>query len=362
MPLIYKYLLRRFFQIFALSNLTFIAILLLMRLQLIARFATFSNQPLAVALFTLYQIPYILPLAFPISSLISAFILMQSLSQTLELTALRASGLSLKKIMSPLIITALFLALIGGLITSEITPRTRFLSQDLVYKITTSNPLLLVQKDKLMKVKHSFCDMTAYDAGHKVGDLTFIFPGRKSGRLSLLNVKKLKLKEDQLVGTNLAFLTTLEGKERDQIILENQQKMVTSSPSLAQMMIGKSWTLDAEFLPYKWMKLHFLKDPEKPIKALRRFRIECARRLSLALCSFTLTILGGIYGMQIGRKAKKKGLLYAAIIAALLLFAFAAGQSFHQNAMHAALCYLIPHPIAWGFGLHYFRRRGRGLE
>ena len=67
MPIIWRYLLRSYFQVLALSVSSFIAILLVLRFQEIARFASSGTAQLKVLLFTLLQIPYILPIAIPVS-------------------------------------------------------------------------------------------------------------------------------------------------------------------------------------------------------------------------------------------------------------------------------------------------------
>ena len=103
MPIIWRYLLRSYFQVLALCVSGFIAVLLVLRFSEIARFASSGLRKLKVLLFTLYQIPYILPIAVPVSCLIASILLFQRLSHTHELTAFRTCGLGLKPIIYPLI-------------------------------------------------------------------------------------------------------------------------------------------------------------------------------------------------------------------------------------------------------------------
>src|SRR5271166_4170240 len=102
MPTVWRYLLRSYFQVFLLSIASFVSALFVMRFKDIAEFATLNSDGLSIFLFSLYQLPYILPLAIPISCIISSILLFQKMSTSQELTALRAAGMGLKTLLFPL--------------------------------------------------------------------------------------------------------------------------------------------------------------------------------------------------------------------------------------------------------------------
>ena len=72
MPILWRYLLGNYLRILCLCFLSFIAVLLILRLDEIAHFATLGPEGQPLLRFIAYQIPYILPIALPISSLIAA--------------------------------------------------------------------------------------------------------------------------------------------------------------------------------------------------------------------------------------------------------------------------------------------------
>src|SRR3569832_1685770 len=94
MPILWRFLLKSYFQVFLLCMTSFIAALFVMRFKDIAEFATLNSDALSIFLFSLYQLPYVLPLAIPISCVIASMLLFQKLSHYQELTALRAAGVS----------------------------------------------------------------------------------------------------------------------------------------------------------------------------------------------------------------------------------------------------------------------------
>ena len=141
MPILWRYLLRNYFQVFFLCVSAFISVLLVLRFQEIARFITSEASFAKVVLFSLYQIPYILPIAIPISCLISSLLLFQKLSHYQEITALRTIGLSLQKIVIPILASGFLLVLFNAMIAFELAPICRSKARMLIYETVTSNPL-----------------------------------------------------------------------------------------------------------------------------------------------------------------------------------------------------------------------------
>src|SRR5258708_1903184 len=121
MPILWRYLLRNFFQILVLSVSSFIGVLLVLRFHEIARFATSGASLVKIFLFTLYQIPYILPIAMPFSCLIASMLLFQRLSRLHELTAFRSCGLGFSSIVAPLLCAGTLLGFVNFVICCELS-------------------------------------------------------------------------------------------------------------------------------------------------------------------------------------------------------------------------------------------------
>lgn len=121
MPLIWRYLLSQYLRIFFLALISFIAILMSVRLDDIASFASLGTAQSRLLLFILYQIPYIIPIAVPVSSLLAGLLTFSRLSSTSELTAFRSSGISLRQITSPILMAAVVLSLLNFFLVSEVS-------------------------------------------------------------------------------------------------------------------------------------------------------------------------------------------------------------------------------------------------
>jgi lipopolysaccharide export system permease protein len=84
-----------------------------------------------------------IPMALPLAVLLSSLMTFGNLGEHFELTALKSAGLSLQKIMMPLIITIFSLALLAFYFSNNILPYTNLKAGSLLYDIRESKPALL---------------------------------------------------------------------------------------------------------------------------------------------------------------------------------------------------------------------------
>jgi lipopolysaccharide export system permease protein len=213
MPLVWRYLLKSYFQVFFLSLSGFVSVLLVTRFQEIAKFATASGSIVSIALFALYQIPFILPLAVPISCLIAAILLLQRLSHTQELTALRACGMGLYPIAFPLLFAGALLGFSNFIAASEIAPYSRSLSKKLIFDLISSNPLVILQKDTVVKLSGVYADMKTMKEGQQAKDVIIVTKNSSNDRLSLMTAKELYVVDSLLFGKDVSFISTFVPKE-----------------------------------------------------------------------------------------------------------------------------------------------------
>ncbi|MBI2743750.1 MAG: LptF/LptG family permease [Chlamydiales bacterium] len=365
MPILWRYLLKSYLQVLALSVSSFIALLLVTRFQEIARFATSGAGILPVLLFTLYQIPYILPVAIPVACLIASMLLYQRLSHTHELTALRSTGFGLSPIIFPLLIAGSLLSLVNFSLASEIAPRCRVLSRELIYEVTAKNPLFLLQKETLVRMKDTYIDMKALKSGRQAEDVVFIANNASSKRLAMMVAKELVLEDEMFTGKNVSIISSVDpkGDDRfDHLIIENQKTMCTKASNFAQFVSSFEWHSNFDYYPLKSILIsERIEKPEQRFLSGRAV-IEITRRASLGLAAFTFTFIGVAFGMEIGRRESKKGLFWAIGLAALFMISFIAAKSFKDAPLIACLVYLLPHPLIVLASLRSLKRVSEGRE
>lgn len=364
MPILWRYLLRSYFQVLLLCVTSFISILIVIRFQEIARFATSGASKLTILLFSLYQIPYILPIAIPVACLIAAMLLFQKLSHTQELTALRTCGLSLKTIITPLLCAGFLLTLLNLTVASELSPACRSESKMLIYEMATANPLFLLQKESLIKLKDAYYDIGVLKANQYAEDVLLVVKNSSSGRLSVMSAKELSLKGDLLKGEKVSFISSVDPKKGegfDHLIIENQAEMNTKASHLGQFIQTIDWTSSDEYLSTRMILAKEIAD-KGHVSLSKGAQVEVSRRFSISLAPFTFTLIGLACGMQISRSRSKKGILWAIGLAAFFLLCFISAKSFRHVPLLSTAIYFLPHPLIILLCLRFLKAVREGVE
>ncbi len=337
MPILWRYLLSGFLRIFTLCVCSFVVILLVARFKEIARFAALSSNFAKTWLFVTFQIPLILPLAIPISAFIASLLLFQNMSKSQELTALRASGVRLSTIIAPILLLSLLLSICNFVICGNLAPSCRRSSKELIYNETSTNPLLLLQRQNLVRMKKSFIQMKADDV-NCAKDLFLITHNQSNNRLSLLNARKFTISHSELIGKDVAGITHLESENGyDPLILENQSWMSTDASTLSSKIKKNRPNLETSSLEFPMLRLH---DKKKAMN-------EILRRISLSIAVFSFSILGCYYGIEQGRNLSKKNLMIASSLSIAFMLCYLLGKEV-KNPILAFLIFFLPHPIFWG--------------
>ena len=382
MPIIWRYLLSQYFKVFFLCLTTFILVLLTTRLDEIAHFATFGPEGIYILLFTLHQIPYILPIAIPISSLISAILLIQRLSHSHELTALRACGLALKDILAPLLIAALFLSTINFYVASELATTSHFNTATLKSHLRSINPLLLLHNKHLLRMKGIYFDsLGPSKIGESASNIVLAVPKKTNGRINLMLANKLEANPLTFSGSQVTLITPLKNHQQesfDQLIIENIGETHASIEDFSELLQKKVWTINNDYLnmPMLLIRLKNEKNnlenaysspqPSSTLKQIQRninrCKTEIIRRLSLAIAVFSFTFMGLAFGISISRNHSQKGLFFVIIFAVIYLMAFFAAKGIDQLLIASTFMYLLPHLLIIGASIWMLRRVSKGIE
>lgn len=382
LPTLWRYLLSQYLKVLGLCTVAFIAILLTMRLDEIAHFATLGAELSHILLFTVYQIPYVLPIALPISCLISATLLFQRLSSTHELSALRASGMAFKDILAPILIASTGLAILNFYVVSEVSTDSHLATGMLKTELRSINPLLLLHNKHLMSVKGFYFDTLGHSQmGESASDIVLAMPNKSNGRLNLLIAKNLKSTPEHFTGTHVTLISSLRSEDNDHfdyLMLENIGEAAASIEDFSQAVEKKVSTVNNDHLnlPLLLARLHEEKQhlitvqreslPGTEVKQInrdiQRIYSEIIRRISLGMSIFTFTLLGAAFGISIGRYHTNKGIFFVIGLAAFYLIAFFTAKNLEHVLIATSLLYLLPHAIIIILSIWALRRATYGIE
>lgn len=365
-PLLWRYLARSYLRTFLLCVTSFVAVLIVMRLQEIARFATSGAPVYKIVLFALFQIPYILPIAIPISCLISTLILFNRLSFSQELTALRTCGLSLRYLRTPLLLIASVLSLLNFTIASELSPYCRSLAKQCIFDVVKANPLFPLQRDSLVKLKNAYYHIGSLKGSACAQDVLLVTKNTTNNSMTLAMAKELQIENTLLTGKEIAFISSVDAKKQekgfDHLIIENQSQMHTEAESLSQFLHVADWNrTNPDYLGFHEL-LAYSVAKKGSVFSYNATLVEMAKRISIGLAPFTLTMLGIGFGIQIGRSPSSRGIVIASLLTAFLFSCFIAAKSLQSLSLFTLPIFLAPHLLILVCALFNLQKIRRGIE
>lgn len=103
-------------------------------------------------LMVVYLMPQAAALAIPIGMILCTCIVLNRLGREMELMALRASGVSVQRIMMPFVVVALIVTAFDFFLNDRIVPESNRRANQIIYRLAYINPTPLIESDKFFKV------------------------------------------------------------------------------------------------------------------------------------------------------------------------------------------------------------------
>src|SRR5688572_30514476 len=96
--------------------------------------------------FIWYQSAVLIPLSLPLAILLSSLMTFGSLGEQFELVALKSAGMSLRKIMAPLIVVAFLTSVFAFFFANNMLPFINLKMNSLIYDIQQKKPALNIKE------------------------------------------------------------------------------------------------------------------------------------------------------------------------------------------------------------------------
>ncbi|MBI2870599.1 MAG: LptF/LptG family permease [Candidatus Omnitrophica bacterium] len=157
MKLIRRYILKEFAGPFALSLVVLTFVLLMGNIVKLAELVINKGVNIIdVGKLLLFLIPYLLSYTLPMSILTGLLLAMGRLSHDNEVTAIRACGVSLSRIMYPILMVGLIFSLFGVNLNSEILPHAHFASRQTLKEIGLKKPAAYLEPGTFIKTFQNY--------------------------------------------------------------------------------------------------------------------------------------------------------------------------------------------------------------
>ncbi len=103
-------------------------------------------------LMVVYLMPQAAALAIPIGMILCTCIVLNRMGREMELMALRASGVSVQRMMMPFVVVAIFVTIGDFFLNDRVVPESNRRANQILYRLAFINPTPLIESDKFFKV------------------------------------------------------------------------------------------------------------------------------------------------------------------------------------------------------------------
>lgn len=333
MRILNRYLITDFMRSFLLTLAVFTFILCLGALFKAIDILSQDKGTLAsIGLLLVYTIPYVLTFTIPMSTLTACLLLFGRMSMDGEISALRASGISIWQIITPILFSSVILSFVCLFINYELSPRCYQATKELLLDISMTAPIDLLKEGEFRAIgNHHMC------VERKEGDRLYgvIVHETEDGR---------KTRDIQAAQAIIEARESLDGRGKDQLTIElfdcfveenesakeqrgkrntayYNERMVFSkdldkfirSPNARKRMKGRNG--EDLLALIKAPNKEYPGKPEAELKKIKvKGRIEANKRISLSFTCFAFSMLAIPLGMRSKRKESYLGITLSIVM------------------------------------------------
>ena len=335
MRVLERYLFKTFVVVFALtlSVFTFVMCLgaVVKAIDLLAR----GVSGLFILQVFFYNIPFLLTFSVPMSALTTTLLMFGRLSSDNEITAMKASGLSLWQIVTPVMLISVALSVVCCVINGSIAPKSHWAQRSLLVQLGVTDPLSLLEEGRFTRDIPGWMIYVGKKDRAQAFDVHLYELGAHGSPTRNIRAKRGTFTVNKETRQMLVTLYDARGEEPDPNNPANLTATKLPTGQVAQFPIDltpvmnrgtvRKKAADMTYPELLWTlqeESHGLLgvDPQEIIRNRMKLIVDANTRLALALSCFSFTLLGIPLGMRSHRKETSIG--FAISIMLVFLFYF----------------------------------------
>lgn len=365
-----RYLMQDFLVIFALTLgvFTFIMCLgtLIKAIDLLAK----GIPGQVITSFFVYNMPYVLSFTIPMSTLTATLLLFGRLSIDGEITALRASGMSIWQIISPVILLAVMLSMVCIYLNYQLSPEGRFARRVALLEVGELNPLDLLEEQKYNTDFPGLQIFIGRIDGQEIFDvhinevegsliLRKISANRgvvkQNKELKVLNILLKEVRIDQPDPDDPSRNVHFPADAWQQDL--NLSQMLGSGADNVRKGRKDMTFREINYAIKNAAEMYGHYTPERFVEQKTKLVIEANKRMTLALSCFSFALLAVPLGMQSRRKESSVGIGISILLVFIFYFFIIVAEALAgYPQLYPELIVWVPVILAQGLGYFMLRR------
>jgi lipopolysaccharide export system permease protein len=281
-----------------------------------------------------YNIPFLLTFSIPMSVLTTSLLVFGRLSSDNEITAMKASGLSLWQIITPVVLVSVLLSVVCLVINGSIAPKSHWAQRRVLVELGVTDPLSLLEEGRFVRDIPGWMIYVGKKNRTQVTDVHFYELG-PHGATRSIRAQRGTFTVDKETRKLLVTLYDARGEEPD---LNNPANLTGTRIMPAQTTtfpIDLSDVMQRGSVRKKGADMTYLEllqtlseeshgllgaDPQEIVRNRMKLVVDANTRLALALSCFAFTLLGIPLGMKSHRKETSIGFAISIILVFFFYF------------------------------------------
>ena len=165
----------------------------------------------------------LVPMALPLAILLASIMTFGNLAESYELTALKSAGMSLQKVMKPLTITTILMAISAFLFANYVLPVANLKMGTLLYDITHQKPSLDIKEGVFYNGIQDFTIKVAKKDANKniLYNILIYDHSQRQGNNKVVMAKEgaMKMSDDE----NFLLITLKDGHSYEEVVSQNNK-------------------------------------------------------------------------------------------------------------------------------------------
>ena len=316
--------------------------------------------PILVALkFILYISPLVLTLSIPWAALVAIMLIFGRMSADNEITAMRACGISILQIVSPIIIIIFALTCFCVYLQLDVAPDYTYRARNLLTKVGVDQPLSIFEPGRPVEFENNYIliDEKHGENGIRNIQVFRMGKGKKVEQdISAASGEIVVDKKNQVLNVVLENAKIVSYDKNDNKPTRTFSKQmifaIDYGKKFNEMKIGK----ELKYMGFKEIFGRAVLDKQRGLDTTK-IEVELNQRIALALSPIAFMLLGMPLAIRTSRKETSVGLFLSVILAGVyfsLVMVFEAFNNYPQFYPQALLW--VPNVIYQVFGLVFIFR------
>ncbi|MBU0604774.1 MAG: LptF/LptG family permease [Candidatus Omnitrophica bacterium] len=358
MRILRDYVLREFFHSFFLTLVVFTFVFLVGNIITLANYIINKGvEALSVFKLFIFLIPWLLSFTLPIAVLTASILSFGRLSADGELTAMRASGISLFRISMPILMVGVGLSFFAFFLNDQVSPNASFASRRVIKEIGIRSPAAALEEGTFIRGFENYIIFIHEINGNKLKNIRIYQPQEnRSTRTIVAEMGEISsIPEKNLIELKLYNGTSEEPSPTDpDSFYKLNFKTYFMSLDLSKVFKGDKIQKKTREMTINELNAEIKKCISQNIDPTP-LRVEIYKKINISVATFIFALIGIPLGVKASRSEKSIGFVLGSVLFGIYWAAFSGMLVVAATSrMDPALAAAIPNIVFFVIGISLF--------